>query len=292
MEQFKFIFDKINSLDCSIKVIFKMKEYKKEEYRILFGVEKNTFIQMLEIIEVQYNIDHQLGGRKDGATPIQRLEITLKYMRQYVSQRYLAIEYKIAKSCISTIIKWCVKILVNDNNFRLPNKVSNINDESEDRIIDATESKIDRPKFKQKDWYSGKKKTHTIKTQVEIGLKTLLIYSIAFAKGSVHDFKLFKQSPVDYNKNITLFVDMGYIGIDKIHKNNIIPIKSSKNHKLSKDEKWYNSEVSKVRIAIEHVNAFIKKFKICSTRFRNKRKNFKLFMTLICGIYNFEKANE
>ena len=41
----------------------------------------------------------------------------------------------------------------------------------------------------------------------------------------------------------------------------------------------------------KHVNAFIKKFKITSTRYRNRRKNFKLYMSLICGIYNFETAN-
>ena len=79
--------------------------------------------------------------------------------------------------------------------------------------------------------------------------------------------------------------------INNIHSNSIIPIRTSKKHKLTDDEKWYNNEISKVRIVIEHVNAFIKKFKITSTRYRNRRKNFKLYMSLICGIYNFETAN-
>ena len=81
------------------------------------------------------------------------------------------------------------------------------------------------------------------------------------------------------------------MGINNIHSNSIIPIRASKKHKLTDDEKWYNNEISKVRIAIEHVNVFIKKFKITSTRYRNRRKNFKLYMSLICGIYNFETAN-
>lgn len=196
-----------------------------------------------------------------------------------------------AKSCIAPIIKWTTKVLVSSNSFSLPNKVENIYDNSEDKIVDATESKIDRPQKNQKDWYSGKKKQHTIKTQIEIGVETLLIYSVRFAKGSTHDFQLFKDSKVDYNKNTILFVDKGYIGITKIHSNSIIPIRASKNHKLTNDEKWYNNEISKIRISVEHTNAFIKKFKTTSTRFRNRRKNFKLYMTLICGIYNFETAN-
>ena len=181
--------------------------------------------------------------------------------------------------------------MVSNTNFLLPNKTTNINDKSEGRIVDATESKIDRPQEHQEDWYSGKKKQHTIKTQIEIGIETLFIYSVRFAKGSTHDFKLFKDSKIDYNKENTLFVDKGYMGIVNIHNNSIIPIRASKKHKLTEDEKWYNNEISKIRIKVEHVNAFIKKFKIISTRFRNRRKHFKLYMSLICGIYNFEIAN-
>ncbi len=265
-----------------------VKELKAKEYRTMFGIEKDTFDKMVEVVTDEYENIHKKGGRKDGSTPQERVEITLKYLRQYLSQRYLALEYNIAKSCIAPIIKWTTKVLVSNNNFSLPKKTENISDNSENRIIDATESKIDRPKKKQKVWYSGKKKTHTIKTQIEIGTKTLLIYSTRFTRGSIHDFKLFKNSKIDFNKTTTFFVDKGYIGITKIHSNSIVPLKASKKHKLTKDEKWYNNEISKNRIAVEHVNAFIKKFKIVSTRFRNRRKNFKLFMNLICGIYNFE----
>lgn len=268
-----------------------VKKYKEEEYRIIFGVEKNTFEEMVILSERQYQKDHECGGRKDGLSPQERVEITLKYIRHYLSQRYLAAEYNVAKSCISPIVKWTLKVIVSNEIFSLPNKVENIFDKSEDRIYDATESRIDRPQENQKKYYSGKKKMHTLKTQVEIGVDTLLIYSIAFAIGSIHDFNLFKNSSRDYNKDTTLFGDLGYTGIEKIHKKSIIPIKSSKNHKLNGDEKWYNSEVSKIRIAIEHVNAFLKKFKIISTRFRNRRKNFKLYMTFICCIYNYETAN-
>lgn len=268
-----------------------IKEYKEEEYRILFGVEKRTYNKMLEIVTFNYNLKHKKGGRKDGATPQEQLEIYLKYMRQYLSQRYLASEYNIAKSSIHSIIIWVAKTLETEGSFCLPKRTSNITDTSEARAIDATESKIDRPEKHQEDWYSGKKKMHTIKTQIEIGVETLLIYSIDFGKGSTHDFKLLKKSKHDFNSDTTLFVDKGYLGIVKIHSNSIIPIKGSRYHQLSQTEKWYNYEISKIRIVIEHVNAFIKKFKIVSTRFRNRRKNFKLFMSLICGIYNFETAN-
>lgn len=87
---------------------------------------------------------------------------------------------------------------------------------------------------------------------------------------------------------IKLLADSGYQGICKIHKNSQTPIKATKNHKLSSEEKAYNKSISKKRIYIEHINRYIKRFRILSSRYRNKRKKFGLRVALICGIYNFQ----
>lgn len=73
-------------------------------YRTIFGIDKTTF-EEAERIKAEYERKHTYGGRKDGVTQRQRLEITLKYVRKYLSQRYLSLEYNTAKSCISPIIK-------------------------------------------------------------------------------------------------------------------------------------------------------------------------------------------
>lgn len=78
-------------------------------------------------------------------------------------------------------------------------------------------------------------------------------------------------------------------GIIKYHKSSETPIKASKKHKLSKEEKIYNHFISKKRIYIEHINRYIKRFHILSSRYRNKRRNFGLRVSLICGIYNFQR---
>ena len=49
--------------------------------------------------------------------------------------------------------------------------------------------------------------------------------------------------------------------------------KSCKKHPLTKEDKAKNRELSKRRIYVEHVNRFIKRFKIISTVYRNKGKN-------------------
>ena len=67
--------------------------------------------------------------------------------------------------------------------------------------------------------------------------------------------------------------DKGFQGLQKLHANSTIPAKASKNHKLTKEEKKLNREISKRRIYIEHINRYIKRFRILSSRYRNKRKD-------------------
>ena len=84
--------------------------------------------------------------------------------------------------------------------------------------------------------------------------------------------------------------DLGYLGIEKLHKNSLIPIKESKTHKLTKREKAYNKRLARQRVVIEHVNAKIKTFKVTAYPYRNRRTRHLLRMTLICGIINFERT--
>jgi len=114
------------------------------------------------------------------------------------------------------------------------------------------------------------------------------IICTAFANGKCHDFKLFKQSKARAKPETAAKVDTGYLGIKKIHANSEHPIKSSKYHKLTIDEKLYNRQISSDRVLNEHVIGFIKRFKIVADRYRNRRKRFGLRFNLIAGICNFE----
>jgi F0F1-type ATP synthase epsilon subunit len=100
---------------------------------------------------------------------------------------------------------------------------------------------------------------------------------------------LFKESiGKNVDESITVQTDLGYLGIDKLHINSLLPIKESKNHKLTKQEKAYNKKLARLRVVIEHINAKIKTFKIMSYPYRNRRRRHLLRMSLICGIINFE----
>ena len=73
--------------------------------------------------------------------------------------------------------------------------------------MDATESPIERPEKKQKKYYSGKKKQHTVKSQVIIDLESKEIICTAFSQGKTHDLTLFKNSKTHFNKEIECLLD-------------------------------------------------------------------------------------
>ncbi|WP_342266219.1 transposase family protein [Spiroplasma endosymbiont of Villa modesta] len=71
-----------------------------------------------------------------------------------------------------------------------------------------------------------------------------------------------ENSNLEFSEKTIIIGDLGYQGIQNIYKNTIIPIKRTKNKKLTKQERKYNKIVSKIRIKVEHVFAWLKRFKI------------------------------
>jgi transposase len=125
---------------------------------------------------------------------------------------------------------------------------------------------------------------------VIINAKTAEIIATDFAKGSVHDFQLFKNSEVSIVEKIECLADAGYQGLKQLHVNSQMPKKKSKYHPLTADEKAANRALSSQRILVENVIGRLKVFRILSERYRNRRKRFGLRFNLIATIHNYELA--
>ena len=87
---------------------------------------------------------------------------------------------------------------------------------------------------------------------------------------------------------LILLADSGFQGIEDLHKASWIPKKKSKKNLLTVEPKRINTALSRIRIRVEHVNRRLKRFKIFSSRYRNKRQRHGLRTSLLFGIYNFE----
>lgn len=87
---------------------------------------------------------------------------------------------------------------------------------------------------------------------------------------------------------IQAIADTGYQGMQKIHSNIRLPKKKTKKNPLTSEDKQINQAIAHDRVLNENVIGVLKRFKIISDRYRNRRKRFGLRFNLIAGIYNYQ----
>jgi len=130
-----------------------------------------------------------------------------------------------------------------------------------------------------------------MKTLVIVCKQSRKIICVVFCNGKKHDFRLFSESKIHMNEEIEAQTDTGFVGIEKLHKKSLLPHKKPKGGKLTKEQKCENQVISSKRVSNEHAIGFVKRFKIFTERYRNRRKRFGLRFNLIAGICNFELSN-
>ena len=141
---------------------------------------------------------------------------------------------------------------------------------------------------KQKYYYSGKKKRHTVKMQAMIHYATEKILSTSFTKSRMHDFKLFKMSMKALPFKPLFLGDKSYFGLVKMGLPCLIPFKAKQRQPLDPYLKHLNLEINRRRIRIEHTFGALKRFKILSSLYRNRRSRIGLRFNLIAAIFNLE----
>ncbi len=164
-------------------------------------------------------------------------------------------------------------------------------------FIDCTEQQIPRPVNKQrrKLYYSGKKKKHTVKTQLMVNNRGIIIHKTNHRKGRRHDYDIYKENHPLIPKQVVNVVDLGYLGIEKDFPEQLssLPDRKDRNHKLSKEQKEYNQEHAKKRIVIEHTICKVKKYRILADVFRNKlRKKYNKVSDIVSGLVNYRIMNQ
>ena len=143
-------------------------------------------------------------------------------------------------------------------------------------------------KKKQRKFYSGKKKRHTLKTQVVEEKANRKIICVSCCEGKKHDYQLFKDSGVRLNEQTEQIMDSGYQGAQRTHARTVLPQKKPRGGVLAKYQKCLNRQIARQRVLNENVIGSIKRFRILAERYRNRRKRYHLRVTLIAVIYNKE----
>jgi hypothetical protein len=148
-------------------------------------------------------------------------------------------------------------------------------------VIDAREQRVNRPGASheaQKPYYSGKKKCHTLKTQLAVGPDGL-IESVGGSHpgGANHDLTLLRGSGLleQLKHGEGAMMDKGYVGIGSTHPGVpvVIPHKGARGRPLTDGQKGENRVIARHRIVVEHAIAQLNRFTVMRQVFRGRERN-------------------
>ncbi len=121
---------------------------KDREFKRLTGVQRETFEQMLTVVEkglVNF-------GRPPKLSRADQLLMTLMYWREYRTEFHIAQSYGISEATVCRTIRKVEDALVRSKKFRLPGKKALQPSETlfEIVLVDVSEQPVERPKKARK----------------------------------------------------------------------------------------------------------------------------------------------
>ena len=152
-------------------------------------------------------------------------------------------------------------------------------------IVDCTEQPIRRPRHDavQKAHHSGKKKRHTLKTEIIVTATGRIAAISASHPGSHHDLTI-RCEDTPLPKRARLYADSAYQGYEPEHPNLGTPYKKPKGGELDEEERHYNRGLGSFCVVVEHRIGRMKRFRIASDRFRNPRGTHGTKTPIIAGL--------
>lgn len=162
-------------------------------------------------------------------------------------------------------------------------------------LIDATEQRKQRPQDReiQKEYYSGKKKAHTVKTLIMTTEEGWFCYVSPSEPGKCHDFTLMKKkfSPEEsWFDSLGLRADLGFLGLESQYscEEVILPYKKPKNHSLTEEQKEENKILAAHRVVVEHSIGRMKRYRVLSDRLRiHSTEIYDKILGVCAGLWNF-----
>lgn len=232
------------------------------------------------------------GGRKHSLVLADRLLMLLIYYRTYVTHAFLGFLFGLDDSAVGRNINPLQPLLAGI--FRIPERrIELAEDEIRELFFDATERPTRRPKRGQKEFYSGKKKRHTIKAQVVVVRKRkppgpdasprrLRIAAVSESHpGRVHDKRVYDAARMVAPADARRTGDTAYLGTGLE-----TPARRPRGGELSDDQKAENRRLSRRRVAAEHGIGKMKVWRVASERYRNPVNKHTLVMKNVAGLHN------
>ena len=142
---------------------------------------------------------------------------------------------------------------------------------------------------------SGKKKRHTLKSQVAVDEETGQIVDIAESVlGPKADIKVVEESGLlsRLPEGVGAIGDLAYVGLDKLHPTGLgaAPRKKPRGQERPPEDVEYNRAFSKRRIVVEHSIGRMRRYQSITQMDRNHRQQHTPRVRAVAGLVNRQRA--
>jgi hypothetical protein len=278
--------------------------YPEDKIRSLFGLTHATLGQLLaealpEVARrrLQGQLDRPQrkravgGGRKRLLKPYQEVLLVLIYLRHNVCFTMVGALFKVSADVAENTFHEIVGVLKDvcpANRFEAEKRWTKREpswkpDEIDQVIVDSFETPVPRPSIepKQRRLYSGKKKDHTLKTEIITKVNGDILDVDAGHRGPTSDKKLHEGSAVASGfPAATVRADLGYQGL----AGSQLPHKKPRGGELSAEQKEENRALSSVRVRVEHSIRRVKAFRVVRDEYRLATGLFSRTCRLVVGL--------
>jgi hypothetical protein len=156
-------------------------------------------------------------------------------------------------------------------------------------VIDSFEQRTQRPRRRQRAYYSGKKKAHTLKSQVAVDEHSgRFVHVSDSVPGRWADIKLLRTSRLmgRLPAGVGGVGDLGYTGIRDIHPSGACPRRKPRGKPRPPEDVKYNRAFSRRRIVVEHGLARLRRFRAVTDVNRHRRKGHAARVRASAGLVN------
>jgi hypothetical protein len=231
-----------------------------------------------------------------------RLMMALVWLRTYPTYEVLGVLFDLDKGNISRNLKSVLPALEKATGYDIewPDKSRRKMQMTEAMksfpevfaIGDGMEQPVQRPKDnkKQKEYYSGKKKRHTVQNQVVVAPTGEIIALSDDEPGSCHDLTHLRISDIlaKLEPDDAAMLDMGYLGVqnDRADVEFILPFRKPKGGELTLSQKEFNRLVARCRVVVENTICHLKRFQVLYQVYRHGLAEHSRIVRIIAGLVN------
>jgi hypothetical protein len=283
-------------------------------FRALTGLTVAAFDQLLPELRAAFaaarrhrlsrpNCRRAVGGGDDFDLGVDdQVLLAIVWLRHYPTQECLGYLFGVSDSTAKRAVDRCLPLLEQSgrDTMRLPDPGRGHRRDLPALlretpalavIVDTFEQRTQRPTRRQRAYYSGKKKAHTLKSQVAVDEEGRVVDVGPSRPGCWADLKVFRRSGLVgklIRAKVGALGDLGYVGIGGLSPrlHGATPRRKPRGQDRPPEDRRYNRAFARRRIRVEHGINRLRRYQALSQVDRHHRRQHTARVRAVAGLVN------